>query len=83
MQPDLWGNNQKTSPASMVMPALFCLACSIPGVLAGGALPTRMRHPPGVGHGLRDAPARVAREVGPAVVAVASELPSQGSFFGS
>jgi hypothetical protein len=42
-----------------------------------------MRYPPGAGQGLRDAPARVAREVGPAVVAVASELPSQGSFFGS
>jgi len=32
---------------------------------------------------VRDAPARVAREVGPAVVTVVSQLPSQLGFFGS
>jgi 2-alkenal reductase len=32
---------------------------------------------------VRDAPARVAQAVGPAVVTVVSELPSQDSFFGS
>jgi S1-C subfamily serine protease len=104
MQPDHWGNNQETSPASIVVPALIGLACGVLDVLAGGALvwlllaraapialapptsaplPTPVRQPPGAGEDVRDAPARVAREVGPAVVTVVSELPSQDSFFGS
>src|SRR5262249_37766305 len=37
----------------------------------------------GGGDIVRDAPARVAKDVGPAVVTVVSELPSQDSFFGS
>jgi 2-alkenal reductase len=45
-------------------------------------LPTPVRQLPG-SDDVRDAPARVAREVGPAVVTVVSELPSQDSFFGS
>ncbi len=38
---------------------------------------------PGPPDSVRDAPARVAREVGPAVVTVISQLPSQLSFFGT
>ena len=39
--------------------------------------------PTGVGELMRDAPARIAREVGPAVVTVVSQLPSQNGFFGA
>jgi S1-C subfamily serine protease len=46
-------------------------------------LPTPVQQLPGAGANVREAPARVAREVGPAVVTVISELPSQDSFFGS
>ncbi|HEU5102843.1 MAG TPA: trypsin-like peptidase domain-containing protein [Roseiflexaceae bacterium] len=103
MQPDHWQNNQKTSPAANLVPALIGLACGALGVLVGGALvwlllaraapavlaptsaplPTPARQLPGGGDEVRDAPARVAREVGPSVVTVVSELPSQDSFFGS
>jgi S1-C subfamily serine protease len=46
-------------------------------------LPTPAPRQAGVGDIVRDAPARVAKDVGPAVVTVVSELPSQDSFFGS
>jgi 2-alkenal reductase len=38
---------------------------------------------PGTDDLVHDAPARVARDVGPAVVTVVSQLPSQSSFFGT
>jgi 2-alkenal reductase len=47
------------------------------------ALPTPAPRAPGPADPVRDAPARVAREVGPAVVTVVSELPSQSNFFGT
>jgi 2-alkenal reductase len=46
-------------------------------------LPPPAPRPAGVGDIVRDAPARVAKEIGPTVVTVVSELPSQDSFFGS
>jgi S1-C subfamily serine protease len=46
-------------------------------------LPTPAPRNAGVDDTVRDAPARVAKDVGPAVVTVVSELPSQDSFFGS
>jgi S1-C subfamily serine protease len=46
-------------------------------------LPTPMPRQAGVGDIVRDAPARVAKDIGPTVVTVVSELPSQDSFFGS
>ena len=49
---------------------------------AAAPLPSPLPRPSGTGD-VRDAPARIAREVGPAVVTVVSELPSQDSFFGS
>ena len=57
-------------------PALVAPTTSAP-------LPTPAPRLPSSGEIVRDAPARVARDVGPAVVTVVSELPSQDSFFGS
>ncbi|MBK9710346.1 MAG: trypsin-like peptidase domain-containing protein [Kouleothrix sp.] len=45
-------------------------------------LPTPIPRLSGAGD-VRDAPARVAQVVGPAVVTVVSELPAQGNFFGT
>jgi 2-alkenal reductase len=47
------------------------------------ALPAPAQPLAGSADPVRDAPARVAKEVGPAVVTVVSELPSQSSFFGT
>jgi S1-C subfamily serine protease len=41
------------------------------------------RSAPVVGDSVRDAPAQIARDVGPAVVTVVSQLPSQSNFFGT
>jgi 2-alkenal reductase len=69
---------------------LLLRAPALLGPLAPAAAPTASTiptavpaAPPGIADEVRDAPARVAREVGPAVVTVVSQLPSQSSFFGS
>jgi S1-C subfamily serine protease len=62
------------------------LARAAPAALAPPTpvlLPTPAPRNAGVDDTVRDAPARVAKDVGPAVVTVVSELPSQDSFFGS
>jgi S1-C subfamily serine protease len=56
-----------------------------PALTPGPVLPTPalIQPPPGTGDAVRDAPAQVAGAVGPAVVTVVSQLPSQSGFFGA
>src|SRR5689334_9038049 len=63
--------------AAALLPAATAPPTSVPAPTAG---PVTL---PGPAEQVSDAPARVAREVGPAVVTVVSQLPSQLGFFGS
>ncbi|MGC9042214.1 MAG: S1C family serine protease, partial [Roseiflexus sp.] len=58
-------------------------AALAPSVTPAPPTPPPLQPTVGAGDPVRLAPARVAREVGPSVVTVVSQLPSQGGFFGT
>src|SRR5688500_10441583 len=69
--------------AGRVMVCLLLARSTSATLVLPTPVPVLVPRQAGSGDIVRDAPARVAKDVGPTVVTVVSELPSQDSFFGS